>query len=744
MLRQSRTREDMATADEGSMKPGALARVAKFLGGRSDRPDAVVANLRAKVEELESKMASGVSGVSFVGSPDWTRLIELSGDVTPEAETLNAQTAAVTSAYAFTAMDWRAKRIAEAPLWVARETQEGHDWVRTHPLSRLFANPHPDLSLGELLDVTQRYRDGSGGALWKIDRNPQGQPVALVPFSALEFTVKATADRIYGEYAVKVGGRFVRVDRADVVHFRERLGASWHAPTSRLEVALQSVNLGHSVTRMLRNYMLRAMFPGGIVSPDPNWNPTEAEWAAFKSAIGAWHAGPARAGNPLVVKGGTSFSRAALGMADLVPAEVLDRVEASIGATFGIPPIVLGWLVGLRNSPWSQAEQMQRQAYSDTIVPLWTDYAGALTRALLTEDERERGALSIRFDTAGVRALQEDDERRARIQAMNAGIWTVDERRLFTGKERIGGEDGERIQGLVSFGAFPTSSDDDAADDDEPEDDAGNDEPEDDAEEDAKAELRARRVERKGVWAEFDRATKANEPAWEASIFAELQTQRADVTRLARETLSAAKAISRDSSDEFQLALGDMLRKSKARMRSIIEPLLLTTGGQAVRTLAARISVGFDLLQPGLHEFASREGAFLAEVMGQTTGKLVAAAVQRGLAEGDTIGRMVDRLSELPAFSHDRAKMVARTETTRAWNGAQRQSMATYGERSGRTVIKTWLSAGDGRVRDEHAAMDGEQQEVNAPFSNGLQAPGEPNCRCTLTYSATDAVGGSR
>jgi len=38
----------------------------------------------------------------------------------------------------------------------------------------------------------------------------------------------------------------------------------------------------------------------------------------------------------------------------------------------------------------------------------------------------------------------------------------------------------------------------------------------------------------------------------------------------------------------------------------------------------------------------------------------------------------------------------------------------------------------DDRVRDEHAAMNGEIVDIDKPFSNGEMYPGDVNCRCTV------------
>ena len=47
---------------------------------------------------------------------------------------------------------------------------------------------------------------------------------------------------------------------------------------------------------------------------------------------------------------------------------------------------------------------------------------------------------------------------------------------------------------------------------------------------------------------------------------------------------------------------------------------------------------------------------------------------------------------------------------------------------------KTWISAGDDRVREEHMSIDGESVPLDGKFSNGLDGPSEPMCRCVLVF----------
>lgn len=237
------------------------------------------------------------------------------------------------------------------------------------------------------------------------------------------------------------------------------------------------------------------------------------------------------------------------------------------------------------------------------------------------------------------------------------------------------------------------------------------------------------------LWFLYDASIKASEASWERTIASALVEQRDQAIKLSERILRESKDVSDDSAKRFTDEYIKWLKEDgNPKIQRLVQPLLVSTGTRAVRFAASRIGVSFSLLQPGLMDYADSEAAFLAEVMGTTTGEKVVTAVSRGLSEGDTISDLTKRLKELPAFNRDRAKLVARTETTRAWNGAQQRSLSTYQEDTGNKIVKEWLSARDARVRDEHKELDGEQQAIDDPFSNGLQSPGEPNCRCTLVY----------
>lgn len=108
------------------------------------------------------------------------------------------------------------------------------------------------------------------------------------------------------------------------------------------------------------------------------------------------------------------------------------------------------------------------------------------------------------------------------------------------------------------------------------------------------------------------------------------------------------------------------------------------------------------------------------------------------------IARYTDNLIRI------RGEAIARTESIRSLNQGQFEAMQ-QGMESGtvRAVRKIWDSAGDDRVRDSHAELDGESVRIDEPFTSpatgktmmfpldaSMGAEGEDviNCRCRIRY----------
>lgn len=119
--------------------------------------------------------------------------------------------------------------------------------------------------------------------------------------------------------------------------------------------------------------------------------------------------------------------------------------------------------------------------------------------------------------------------------------------------------------------------------------------------------------------------------------------------------------------------------------------------------------------------------------------KVINSVMLQGILQGESIEKMAKRFEQVGVSNYKSSVRYARTAITGAENAGRIDSYHRA-QRLGIKLKKVWLASLDGRTRDSHRAMDGEEQEVDDTFSNGCEHPGDPsgppsevwNCRCTL------------
>jgi HK97 family phage portal protein len=633
-----------------------------------------------------------------------------------EADEITRATAYALSLYVYAAMQYRAHKIAEVPIYVARETDYGEEWVSDHPLAPVLENPNPDMDMGTMLMATSFFLDMDAEVVWNKTLGTDGVVVQMYPFEADTFEVTHGPDRLYQQFTLQhaYGTKVYEAD--EVIYFREPSPHLTNKPVSRLDVAVGWANLGKEVENGIKSAFRNGVMPVSIFTYPEQYNPDQETRQRNKEELSARYGGQQRRGEPMALYGGLKAQFTEIGLNNLLPTEILDRVEANVSLVFGVRPEVLGSLVGLKNSPWSHMDEARRITYDDIIEPVWKRLERALTRQLLSQQDRDRG-LYIRVDSSVVRALQEDELQKARIAARNSDIWTIDERRMYTGMQPIGDERGNEIgEGRTQdAGIQPVRSS-------------------------APPPTRHKSVpnSRKDlVWARNDIYAKSQEPLWESAARDLLKQQSKEIQALFNENvkhidgvITVATVLAFLVGVEAYLAGAGATAVSKA-----FEPLLKNTAQAAASSVAIRLGVDWGLVQPNLDQFIAQELNFLKEKLGDTLGNSVARTVQNSLDERKTFWELRRELETLPEVSPQRAQLIARTETTRALNTAQLYTTQEYGKAVGATMQKQWISSRDERVREEHQELDNDEWiDADLPFDNGLMAPGEPNCRCTLDY----------
>ncbi len=141
-----------------------------------------------------------------------------------------------------------------------------------------------------------------------------------------------------------------------------------------------------------------------------------------------------------------------------------------------------------------------------------------------------------------------------------------------------------------------------------------------------------------------------------------------------------------------------------------------------------------DVVLQTLLSSITTERAQLITRINDTVRDQLNVTLNAGIVAGETVQQISDRVRDVYNIAGNRAKIIARTETTAAMNAS---SMSYYDKAGVRN--KQWVTAGDERVRSSHMAMNGNIIPITASFANGVITPGVGgsaaetiNCRCTI------------
>lgn len=112
----------------------------------------------------------------------------------------------------------------------------------------------------------------------------------------------------------------------------------------------------------------------------------------------------------------------------------------------------------------------------------------------------------------------------------------------------------------------------------------------------------------------------------------------------------------------------------------------------------------------------------------------------------DTIAARIEGtlLTSGSEWWENRAKVIVRTETNRAWNAGVLAAAQYYEPPTGPGWVKVWDADLDGHERPAHRRADGQRRALTDTFQVGgedLRFPGDPagspsnviNCRCSMT-----------
>ncbi|KKL92853.1 hypothetical protein LCGC14_1880550, partial [marine sediment metagenome] len=332
-----------------------------------------------------------------------------------------------------TPIRWLQRAFSEATITV---TIDG-EIAENDPLPELIATPNEFYSSDHLYAGTLWSLLTAGNAYWLKVRNGNGKVVELwwVPDQLIEPKWPDKGDVFISHYQYNVGGNEIKLEPADVVHFRDGVDPqNMRKGLSPLRSLLREIWTDNEAAVFTAALMRNGGVPGIVISPDGDQTITPAE-AEHAKEFFTNEFTRERRGKPIVMSGKTKVEQFGFSPQQLDLSPLRDVSEERVTAALGVPAAIVGFGAGLQSTKVGATMRELRQlAWHNGVMPLQQIISSTLQRSLLP-DLSDKGI--VEFDNSEVAALADDENKHVeRVTSLvKAGIWTRGEGRSETGKE---------------------------------------------------------------------------------------------------------------------------------------------------------------------------------------------------------------------------------------------------------------------------------------------------------------------
>jgi HK97 family phage portal protein len=356
---------------------------------------------------------------------------------------------------AYACVEKIAQTALDPDLIVEKRTDPKKEWQRDdgHPLRQLWARPSDDLDASAflarwlvMLHVTGRFQA-------RIYRNDLGLPAQLVPVLPPARLVPVVSGRagtppLYYEYQDLA----IREDVPTSEVFSDSLfdPADEYGGLPPLAVALGAVDMDAAQTEYVRAFFGNGGVPSGVITVKNKTLSQEESDSILARWMRKYSRNSRQRGAPAVLDQNAEYQKIGANLDELASESLSERAEARVCAPFGVPPLLAGALVGLKNqNNRASAGAANAEFWQNKLSPLYKRIRTHLTWNLLVEfegrDKIAAGLVRLNWDLSQVAALQEDVtaiEKRAKDSLLAGGI-TLDEYREKIGKKPLDNELGK-------------------------------------------------------------------------------------------------------------------------------------------------------------------------------------------------------------------------------------------------------------------------------------------------------------
>lgn len=624
--------------------------------------------------------------------------------------------------WVFIAVDHVARAVSAVRFKVMRYSRSGDDEEMFEgPLVDFLESPSRAFTGKDFIYLNTVYKELTGNAFWELEKGNTVLP--LVPTQVRPI---ATSGKLVGyKYHDDTSDRTLSLD--NVLHDRYIDPKNPYWGVGRLQKIARWVETSGYSNEFLRLFFVNGAQFGGFIETEEE---SEERIKLIRLGLQTEHVGVANAHKIGILPKGSKFSQGSANLSDMQFKEMDDQYRDKILAAFGVPKSLVGLAEqvqrgNVESSEYIFAKYRVKPAVDDLIEFLNTRVAPLFDKT---------GRLYFAYDDFLPENVEMKIKERESALA-KLPYKTINEVRAEVGLPPAdGGDVLYQPNGTFAIGEKPPAPRP-VANDNQP----------------AKAmPRRARMVEQKARAMEGI-VTRIAETVGE-TVDLDAVAHKAFVGRVsAHEELLAGKVRDFNNRQEREVVervgrIAKAVSKSDifdqanevAILIDFVTPLLKGLFvEQAIEEYRAQGFEGdYDQNAVNIARIVELAAKRLAESYNDTTATLLKTALNEGIAAGDGIAKLTERIRSVYEYSNTvRAEMVARTESFYIANKATQDAYRQSG------VVKSlrWYTAEDERVCEFCGPMHGRTIDVNgAFFAKGETLGGTEGGMLTLDYRTID------
>jgi HK97 family phage portal protein len=635
----------------------------------------------------------------------------------------------------------RSRLLSSLPLRHYRLTGEGERTEVTRGrLWELTRKVNPYWTFGRLIQMTELSLCAWGSAFWFVVRpNRVAPPLELWWAKPDRVTVVPSKTNFVSHFEYDQGdGTKQRFDIWETVWFRYPNPLDQWSGLSPLAAARLAADVSSAGMKAARNLYSQGITAGGIITPSDNRSPfTKDQAVELQEQINRRLKGVDNAHRWAILHFDAKWTPFQMSPKDAESIAQLRWDLEEIARAYGVPLDLIG---GQRT--YENVQAAERAVWNHTIVPEARFFSEELTEQLLPMFVGTDGADLCEFDFSNVESMHEaKSERWTREQGqLNAFVITVNEWRNEQGLDPVPWGDAAwgTLQSAPIVGPeAPTPSPDSIWTKQEPEpvEASPGDEPAAEPPE-RSATPHHRAYNDEAHQRQWDVLIRRTDPL-ERTIVRTVQglfrdQEKSILSQLEQRSARSAEGVALEPFDRAR-----WIKRFRIAIRPDLRSIVDAAGTAAMEDLA--LGLTFDLFDPNVARFLEGRAQRFAVEVNETTWLRLKESLSAGLQDGESIDQLAERVRHVMGVRRGSdAELIARTETTGAYNGGTLESW----RQSGVVTGKRWLAALDARTRETHVAAHDQTVGLDDNFSvGGATGPGpglmgeaseDCNCRCSL------------